>query len=112
MWTIHGSLLCDVLTSAVLCSGEPLAERNSQAIGQVLLDNFSDIKRRNEAMLFSSFPVDMSAGLGTAVTDIKVKTYFQPYLKFPWLMLDIQDFELYLQQDEFEQPTILLTFSR
>lgn len=72
MWTVHASLLCDVLAEIIPHSGEQFTERNSREVGQVLLDNVSDIKRRNEAMLFRRFPVEMSVGLGSAVTDIKL----------------------------------------
>lgn len=82
MWTVHASLLCDVLAEIIPHSGEQFTERNSREVGQVLLDNVSDIKRRNEAMLFRRFPVEMSVGLGSAVTDIKVQTFsdFAPLL--------------------------------
>ena len=75
MWTVHESLLRDVLTGTIPHLGEPVTDRNSQEVGQALLDNVSDIKKRNEAMLFRNFPVDISIELGSAVTDIKVKIF-------------------------------------
>jgi mediator of RNA polymerase II transcription subunit 12 len=83
MWAVHSSQLCNVLTGIVPNSGERFTEQNSQDVGQALLDNVSDIKKRNEAMLFRSFPVDLSAGLGPAVTDIKVKPSSDFILDFP-----------------------------
>jgi len=73
MWAVHASLLCNVLTGVIPISGKHFTERNSQDVRQALLNNVSDIKRRNEAMLFSSFPIDTSARLGSAIADIKVK---------------------------------------
>lgn len=112
MWTVHASLLCDVLTGIIPNSGEQFTDRNSQDIRQALLDNVSDIKKRNEAMLFREFPVDISIELGSAVTDIKVKTFCALRISFRPLTLRIQVAELHLQQIGVEQPTLLLTLSR
>jgi len=51
MWAVHASLLCNVLTGVIPISGKHFTERNSQDVRQALLNNVSDIKRRNEAML-------------------------------------------------------------
>jgi mediator of RNA polymerase II transcription subunit 12 len=49
-------------------------DQNSRDVQQIILDNFSDLKRRNEAMLFHSLPIRVSARLGSAVSDVKVNT--------------------------------------
>jgi len=41
-------------------------------VQQVLLDNFADAKRRNEAMLFRTMPPRVLASLGSTVMDIQV----------------------------------------
>jgi mediator of RNA polymerase II transcription subunit 12 len=112
MWTLHASMLCNVLTGIALNPGEQSTDWNSQDVGQILLDNVSDIKRRNEAMLFRSPPVDTSDELGSAVTDIKVRVLsgFVPELSSV-NNLDIQALELDLQQDGSEHSTILPTAS-
>lgn len=38
----------------------------------IMLENFANIKRRNEAMLFHNLPSLVSARLGSAVSDIEV----------------------------------------
>jgi mediator of RNA polymerase II transcription subunit 12 len=86
MWTLHASILCNVLTGIAL-HPEQSTDRNSQNVGQVLLDNVSDIKRRNEAMLFLSRPVGTSDQLGTAVADIKVRILLSSYLNFHQLTI-------------------------
>ncbi|KAG6866655.1 hypothetical protein C0991_000765 [Blastosporella zonata] len=47
-------------------------EQNSREVCQILQDNLADIKRRNEAMLFRSLPIHVSARLGSDVSDIKL----------------------------------------
>jgi mediator of RNA polymerase II transcription subunit 12 len=47
-------------------------EQNVHDIHEALLDNFCDIKRRNEAMLFRNLPPRVLAQLGSAVSDVRV----------------------------------------
>lgn len=75
MWSIHASLLTDALTENVMDRSPDLhIEQNSRDIHQLLLDNFTDIKRRNEAMLFTNLPSHVSARLRTVVSDVQVSS--------------------------------------
>ncbi|KAJ7124966.1 hypothetical protein C8R44DRAFT_127826 [Mycena epipterygia] len=73
MWSIHAALLTDALTENVMDHSPDLhIEQNSRDIHQLLLDNFMDIKRRNEAMLFTNLPSHVSARLRTVVSDVQL----------------------------------------
>lgn len=66
-------LLENVLTENIMdYANNQHIEQNSREIHQMLLDNFSDIERRNEAMLFRNLPARVFARLGTHVPDVKV----------------------------------------
>jgi hypothetical protein len=56
--------------------------RKARDVQQVLLDNFLDVKRRNEAMLFRTLPPRVLASLGSTVMDIQV-------MIFPGFVLDM-----------------------
>ncbi|KAJ7782856.1 hypothetical protein B0H16DRAFT_1494639 [Mycena metata] len=73
MWSAHSTLLADSLTENILDQFTELyIEQNSRDLHQLLLDNFLDIKRRNEAMLFTNLPSHVSARLRTVVSDVQL----------------------------------------
>ncbi|KAJ7502832.1 hypothetical protein B0H11DRAFT_1986564 [Mycena galericulata] len=73
MWSAHAALLTDALTENLMDhSSDPHIEQNSRDLHQLLLDNFTDIKRRNEAMLFTNLPSHVSARLRTVVSDVQL----------------------------------------
>lgn len=73
LWTTHSTLLHSTMAESMMNhSSDRYIEQNIQDIQQLLLNNFFDIKRRNEAMLFLHPPVQVSARLGAAVSDVKV----------------------------------------
>ncbi|KAJ7128929.1 hypothetical protein C8R43DRAFT_1026393 [Mycena crocata] len=73
MWSAHTELLTDALTENVMDHSTDLhVEQNSRDLHQLLLDNFMDIKRRNEAMLFTNLPSHVSARLRTVVSDVQL----------------------------------------
>nr|GAT57732.1 predicted protein [Mycena chlorophos] len=72
MWSAYAALVSDVLTDNLMDqSPDAHVEQNSRDIHQMLLDGFVDIKRRNEAMLFSNLPAHVSAKLRTVVSDVQ-----------------------------------------
>ncbi|KAJ7497070.1 hypothetical protein FB451DRAFT_214151 [Mycena latifolia] len=73
MWSTHAALLTDTLTENVMDqSPDHHIEQNSRDVRQLLLDNCMDIKRRNEAMLFTNLPSHVSARLRTVVSDVQL----------------------------------------
>ncbi|THV06762.1 hypothetical protein K435DRAFT_711026 [Dendrothele bispora CBS 962.96] len=70
LWMSHSELLLDVLTRHSMPIDE--GERDAQSISQVLRENFSDIKKRNETMLFRNLPSLVSVRLGSAVSDVEL----------------------------------------
>jgi len=65
-----------VLTRNLLHNSvDQLVEQNSRDVQQILLDEFSDIKRRNEALLFCTLPTQVMPSLSGAVADIQVMFY-------------------------------------
>jgi mediator of RNA polymerase II transcription subunit 12 len=73
MWAAHATLLAEALTENVMDHSPELhIEQNSRDLHQLSLDNFMDIKRRNEAMLFTNLPSHVSARLRTVVSDVQV----------------------------------------
>ncbi|KAF7301177.1 Med12 domain-containing protein [Mycena indigotica] len=72
MWSTHAALVSEALNESLAHdSMEAHIAQNSQDIQQLLLDSFSDIKRRNEAMLFTNLPAHVSAKLRTVVSDVQ-----------------------------------------
>ncbi|KAJ7209594.1 hypothetical protein GGX14DRAFT_630911, partial [Mycena pura] len=73
MWSAHAALLGEVLTENVMDhSSDFHIEKNSRDLQHLLLHNFIDIKRRNEAMLFTNLPSHVSARLRTVVSDVQL----------------------------------------
>ncbi|KAG5638808.1 hypothetical protein H0H81_010037 [Sphagnurus paluster] len=73
MWKTHSGLIADVLTEDITQQpGEAQVERNARDICQILRENFADVKRRNDAMLFRNLPTQISTSLGSAVSDVKL----------------------------------------
>ena len=74
---MHATLLEDILTSNITEADHSIGDRhhiqqNAYNVQQILVDNFLDIKRRNEAMLFKVLPPRVLARLGSTVMDIQV----------------------------------------
>ncbi|KAJ8455905.1 hypothetical protein ONZ45_g18844 [Pleurotus djamor] len=68
MWISHCGLLHYAFVENALDSfPDQRVERKAQGIRQLLINNFNDIKRRNEAMLFCNPPPRALAGLGSAI---------------------------------------------
>ena len=68
-------LLTEVLTIDIVNQDNSTRNDGEQGfndVQQVLLDNFVDIKQRNEAMLFRNMPPLALAKLGSTVMDIQV----------------------------------------
>ena len=74
MWNTYSQLLEEVMhdSSSSLSGARPVGQavRDLQSI---LAANFSDIRKRNEALLFRDPIPQVSARLGTAVADVKVR---------------------------------------
>lgn len=69
----HSALLTSVLTENILDHpADQHVQQNTREVHQIILENFYDIKRRNEAMLFRNLPSLVSARLGSAVSDVEV----------------------------------------
>lgn len=73
MWSAYSSLMDEVMhdTLSTLPGGR-FMEQNTRNLQGILLDNFYDIKKRNEALLFRDPIAQVSARLGNAVSDVKV----------------------------------------
>lgn len=71
--------------SFVDTSNDRCIEYNLRNIRHLLSKNHSDIKKRNEALLFCGPMPNVPARLGTAVSDVKVsarKSMYRSCLKF------------------------------
>jgi hypothetical protein len=80
-WTVHSDLLRQVLTEDILHNTTGFVEEVARDLHHTLLDQLSDIKRRNEAMLFHNFPTRGIARLGGAVSDIQVRDSVRAFLR-------------------------------
>jgi len=69
---VHSNLLHRVLTEDVPNDPTGFAENLAREVQQSLLHEFSDIKMRNEAMLFCNLPIRGTARLGGTLSDIQV----------------------------------------
>ncbi|KAJ7647576.1 hypothetical protein FB45DRAFT_893821 [Roridomyces roridus] len=73
MWSAHATLISSALTENLMDhTSDPHIDQNSRDLHQLLVDNFLDIKRRNEAMLFTNLPSHVSARLRTVVSDVQL----------------------------------------
>jgi mediator of RNA polymerase II transcription subunit 12 len=70
MWANHGDLLNEIMTNAM--SSPASHQHGLDEVHQMIVDNFSDIRRRNEAMLFYNTPRCTTASLSSAMSDIQV----------------------------------------
>ncbi|EGO25090.1 hypothetical protein SERLADRAFT_368519 [Serpula lacrymans var. lacrymans S7.9] len=72
VWTAHSSLITEALSSNL--AGQPGGDQlqSHKDVLSILLDNLTDIKRRNEAMLFRNLPPRALARMGSVVADIQV----------------------------------------
>lgn len=71
-WAAHSSLLATALSDAFGDNPLPGGQRQRE-IQQLLLENLSDVQRRNDAMLFRNFPPRALERLGSMVVDIQVR---------------------------------------
>ncbi|RDB24995.1 Mediator of RNA polymerase II transcription subunit 12 [Hypsizygus marmoreus] len=73
MWKAYSSLLEEILRENVMDQSAYLhIEQHSRNVSQALHDHFTDIQRRNEALLFQRIPIESSTRLGSAVSDVKL----------------------------------------
>jgi hypothetical protein len=70
-WVTHSSLLVSILSDDIGDNCAPGDQRHRE-IHRILLDNSSDIQRRNDAMLFCNLPPRVLERLGSMVVDIQV----------------------------------------
>lgn len=61
-----------ILESTMKNSGDRYIEQNIRELKHIVSENFLDIKRRNEAMLFRGINAESSFQLDTAVSCVKV----------------------------------------
>lgn len=72
-WASHSALLASVLSDAFGDHEHSLSgDLRQREIQQLLLENLSDIQRRNDAMLFRNLPPRALERLGSMVVDIQV----------------------------------------
>ncbi|KAF8972899.1 hypothetical protein BDZ97DRAFT_2053658 [Flammula alnicola] len=73
MWSTYSGLLEDImLETSMKLPNDHSIEQNTRDLRHILSDNFFDIKKRNEAMLFRGPIAQVSARLGTAVSNVKL----------------------------------------
>ncbi|KAG5646821.1 hypothetical protein DXG03_002198 [Asterophora parasitica] len=73
MWKTHSHLLADVFSDVIVEEpGDLHVEEKLRNIGQALQENFADVRRRNEAMLFLRLPMHVSARLASAISNVKL----------------------------------------
>ncbi|KDR75321.1 hypothetical protein GALMADRAFT_249351 [Galerina marginata CBS 339.88] len=73
MWSTYSSLLDEIMfETAMTLPNARSVEQNTRDLEGIILDNFADIKKRNEALLFRGPIAQVSARLGTAVSDVKL----------------------------------------
>ena len=72
-WAQHSALLEETL-SEYINSRNSIAsvEQNTQSLDQTFVDAFTDLRRRNDAMLFRDLPPRIVGHLSSALADIKV----------------------------------------
>jgi mediator of RNA polymerase II transcription subunit 12, fungi type len=71
-WMVQSELIRQVLTEDIANQSMEIAEETAREVQQTLLDSFTDLKKRNEAMLLCNLPTRGTARLGRAVSDIQV----------------------------------------
>ncbi|KIK91304.1 hypothetical protein PAXRUDRAFT_830959 [Paxillus rubicundulus Ve08.2h10] len=69
-WVTHRSLLVSILSDDIGDNSAPGDQRHCE-IHRILLDNLSNIQRRNDAMLFRNLPPRVLERLGSMVVDIQ-----------------------------------------
>lgn len=75
-WASHSSLLASVLSNAVGDHSLP-GDQRQREIQRLLLENLTDIRRRNDAMLFRNLPPRALERLGSMVVDIQVSLLYR-----------------------------------
>ncbi len=74
MWSTYSHLLDMVIpASDIKFPAHHCMDQNTRDLRYSLSDNLLDIKRKNEAMLFRGPIAQVSARLGAAVVDVKVR---------------------------------------
>lgn len=74
-WATHSSLLVSVLSNVVRDHSLP-GDQRQREVQRLLLENVSDIRRRNDAMLFRNLPPRALERLGSMVVDIQVSLLY------------------------------------
>ncbi|KAF9484513.1 hypothetical protein BDN70DRAFT_872547 [Pholiota conissans] len=75
MWSTYSALLAEVVHESPpqsLSLDDHFIDQSSRELRYILSENFTDIRRRNEAMLFRGPITQVSARLGAAVADVKL----------------------------------------
>jgi hypothetical protein len=72
MWNTYFNLLEEVLLENLIKPNGEHIEKSSRELKHALLENFLDVKQRNEAMFFKGLTAESSAQLVTAVSSVKV----------------------------------------
>ncbi|KAI0829604.1 hypothetical protein BC628DRAFT_1314187 [Trametes gibbosa] len=68
----YGATLEDVLMDNFVTDGSETSQKAIQALRQTVVDTFSDVQRRNEAMLFQHLPHRVLGSLSSALSDVKL----------------------------------------
>ncbi|PPQ98440.1 hypothetical protein CVT24_004119 [Panaeolus cyanescens] len=73
MWIAYSPLLEDILTKPTMrISNDRCIEQSIRDLHHLLSEKYTDVRQRNEAMLFRNPVLPVSARLGTAVGDVKL----------------------------------------
>ncbi|THH13392.1 hypothetical protein EW146_g6819 [Bondarzewia mesenterica] len=70
MWVAHSSLLSCILAGDACESPDAYLEQTKSFLRRTLYENYVEIKKRNDAMLFRNLPPRVLARLSEAVTDV------------------------------------------
>ncbi|KAF9219563.1 hypothetical protein BS17DRAFT_760662 [Gyrodon lividus] len=70
IWVTHSLLLVSILSDDIDDNSAP-GDQRQREVQRILLDNLSDIQRRNDAMLFRNLPPRVLERLGSMVVDIQ-----------------------------------------
>ena len=82
-WVQHSEALVELLQENL--EAGPLSGQSAKGLYQFFLDSFTDVQRRNEAMLFRDLTPRVSGSLSSALSDIKVS-------EGNWITLSIPGF--------------------
>lgn len=87
LWSTYVLLLEEVISESTMKkSGDRYIEQNIRELKHAVLENFLDIKRRNEAMLFRGLTAESSFQLDTAVSCVKVSVKYPSIFRSPFVL--------------------------